>query len=86
LHITDNDFALEDGLLPPSLAQGKIRKQFQLLSERAGISEKQCDTIISFMLSKSDKVDKMINASFLNDRMKRNYWQAYQTRINKLSK
>jgi serine/threonine-protein kinase HipA len=86
LHITDNDFALEDGLLPPSLAQGKIRKQFQMLSERAGISEKQCDTIIAFMLSKSEKVETMINASFLNDRMKRNYWQAYQTRINKLSK
>ena len=86
LHITDNDFALEDGLLPTSLAQGKIRKQFQMLSERAGISEKQCDTIIAFMLSKSEKVEKMINASFLNDRMKRNYWQAYQTRINKLSK
>ena len=86
LHITDNDFALEDGLLPPSLAQGKIRKQFQMLAERAGISQKQCDTIITFMLSKSDKVDKMINASFLNERMKRNYWQAYQARINKLAK
>lgn len=86
LHIADKDFALEDGLLPPSLAQGKIRKQFQMLAERAGISEKQCDTIITFMLSKSEKVEAMIDASFLNDRMKRNYGQAYQTRINKLSK
>lgn len=86
LHITDNDFALDDGLLPPSLAQGKIKKQFQVLAERTGISEKQCDTIIAFMLSKSEKVEAIINASFLNDRMKRNYWQAYQTRFNKLSK
>ena len=86
LHIADKDFALEDGLLPPSLAQGKIRKQFQMLAERAGISEKQCDTIITFMLSKSEKVEAMIDASFLNDRMKRNYGQAYQIRINKLSK
>jgi serine/threonine-protein kinase HipA len=86
LHIADKDFALDDGLLPPSLAQGKIKKQFQVLGNRVGISEKQCDTIITFMLSKSDKVEAMVNASFLNDRMKRNYWQAYQTRFNKLSK
>jgi len=39
IHIDDKDFALDDGLLPGKLAQGKIGKQFSKLAENAEISD-----------------------------------------------
>lgn len=84
IHVEDKDFALDQGLLPPKLAQGNVLKQFQTLAYHAGIQEKQANSIIALMLSKSDKVALFVNASYLSDGMKRNYLQAYQTRWNKL--
>ena len=60
--------------------------QFQQLAMRAGIQEKQARTILAEMLSKSDQVEQLITASFLNERTQRTYLQHYQTRLNKLSK
>lgn len=84
IHIADKDFALDDGLLPPRLAKGKIRKQFQVLAKEAGISETVCETIITLMTSQSEKTTSLIRTSFLNERIKRSYLQDYQTRLNKL--
>lgn len=84
IHIEDKDFALEDGLLPKNLAQGKIGLQFATLAAVAGISEKIFRNIMVLMLSKSDLVEKLIAASFLNDTTKKNYLQAYQTRLKQL--
>ncbi len=86
IHIEDKDFALDDGLLPRNLAQGKISQQFGVLAELAGISQKTLDDIRSLMLSKSAAVEKMVAASFLNDATKRNYWQSYQGRLKQLMK
>ena len=86
IHIEDRDFALDDGLLPRNLAQGKISKQFRILAENTGINEKICNDIISLMLSKSDMVEKMVLASFLDDKTKRNYWQSYQSRLKQMNK
>jgi serine/threonine-protein kinase HipA len=86
IHIDDKDFALDDGLLPKDLVQGKISQQFGLLAKNTGISEKMFNRILSLMLSKSDLVEKMIAASYLNPKTKRNYWQAYQSRLKQLSK
>ncbi|MCF8247718.1 MAG: HipA domain-containing protein [Saprospiraceae bacterium] len=86
LHIEDKDFALDDGLLPRNLAQGKISHQFGVLAEQAGISQKTFDDIRSLMLSKSDVVEKMVAASFLNEATKRNYWQSYQGQLKQLMK
>ncbi|SFN61350.1 serine/threonine-protein kinase HipA [Bizionia echini] len=84
LHIDDKDFALDDGLLPPNLAQGKDNEQFHVLAEHAGISKKQAEKVIKELTSKQDAVLTLINASFLDDKSKRNYTQAYQTRLKKL--
>lgn len=86
IHIEDKDFALDDGLLPKNIAQGKISVQFAKLAESAGISKNIFNDIMDLMLSKSIIVDKMITASFLNDSTKRNYWQSYQGRLNQLTK
>ncbi len=86
IHIEDKDFALEDGLLPKNLAQGKVFSQFRLLSEKAGINEKVYDDILNTMLNQTDLVEKLTFSSFLDEKTKRNYFQSYQTRLNKLKK
>lgn len=84
IHIDDKDFTLDEGLIPTRMGQGNVAKQFQLLAHHAGIQEKQMNAILALMLSKSDQVKKRVDASFLNERIQRNYFQAYQTRWNKL--
>lgn len=86
IHIEDQDFALDDGLLPRSLSRGKIRLKFACLADNAAINEKTFVDIITLMTSKSDLVEKMVAASFLNDTTKRNYLQLYQNRLNQLRK
>lgn len=84
IHIDDKDFALDDGLLPKKLAQGKINSQFAILAKMAGISDKYFQNIMELMLSKSDLVASMVAHSFLNYTTKRNYLQLYQRRLKQL--
>jgi serine/threonine-protein kinase HipA len=86
IHIEDKDFALDDGLLPKNLAHGKINLQFAKLAEKAEITEKAFRDMMELMTSKSDVVEKMVAASFLNDSTKRNYLQAYQGRLKQIIK
>jgi serine/threonine-protein kinase HipA len=86
IHIEDKDFALDDGLLPRNLAKGKIGLQFAKLAEKAEIREKTFQDIMSLMISKSDIVEKMVAASFLNATTKRNYFQLFQGRLKQLTK
>lgn len=86
IHIKDKDFALDDGLLPRNLARGKIGLQFAKLAEKSEISEKTFHDIMALMISKSDLVEQMVAASFLNDSTKRNYLQSYQRRLKQLIK
>ncbi len=86
IHVNDKEFALSDGLLPRNLAKGKMTQQFAILAKQAGVSEKIFNDIFSFMISKSELVEKLVAASFLNDTTKRNYWQAYMGRLKQLMK
>jgi len=86
IHIEDNDFALNDGLLPRNLAQGNVRKQFINLGELAGLSTKQVNDLFNILLKGSEKVEKLVGHSYLDDGTKRNYWQVYRTRLGKLNK
>ena len=86
IHINDKDFALDDGLLPKNLAQGKISLQFAKLAEKAEISEKIFQEMMTLMTSKSDLVEKMVAASFLDETTKRNYFQSFQGRLKQLTK
>ncbi len=86
IHIDDKIFALDDGLLPKSLAKGSIRQQFLLLAEKTGLSEKPVNDIIQLLTTQSDKVERMINSSYLNKSTKSNYWQAYQKRLKLILK
>lgn len=86
IHIDDKDFALDDGLLPRNLAQGKIVTQFALLANMAEIKENTFQDIMVLMTNQSPLVEIMIAASFLNDHTKRNYLQSYQGRLKQLRK
>lgn len=86
MHINDSDFALEDGLLPKFIAKGTVLKQFYILAEHAELNKSQTDTVIDKLLSNSDRVAKLVDASYLSESTKRNYLQAYQTRLKKLNR
>lgn len=84
IHITDRDFALEEGLLPPSLSKGKVKEQFYRLGEIAGVNPKVLSVIFNDLTSNVDEVLQLINHSFLSERLKRNYFQAYLSRLKKI--
>ena len=86
MHADDSDFALEDGLLPRNIGQGTIWVQLKLLAEKAELTRKQTDEIMNQMMTEQQGVEQLIGASFLADRYKRSYLQAFQTRIKKLRK
>jgi serine/threonine-protein kinase HipA len=82
IYIDDKDFALEGGLLPRSLAQGKISSLFAAFADQAEINKKTFNTIWALMISNSVLIEKLITASFLNETLKRRYLRAYQWRLN----
>ncbi len=86
IHIEDRDFALDDGLLPKNLAQGKVNSQFRILSEKAGINEKVYNELLNTMVNHTGLVEKLTFSSFLDEKTQRNYFQSYQTRLRKLNK
>lgn len=86
IHINDKDFALDDGLLPKKLALGKMKHQFSILAENAGIDKKTFANTFSSMTTHTDRVEKMIFSSFLNDTTKKKYLQSYKTRLKQLMK
>ena len=86
IHLEDKEFALDDGLLPGNQAQGKISQQFVRLSEQAEISEKIFKNMMTLMQSRSESVEKMVAASFLNETTRMSYWQSYMGRLKQLAK
>jgi serine/threonine-protein kinase HipA len=81
IHISDQDFTLDEGLLPKKMVQGKIKYQFSVLAHEAGIPEKVFRDAVSLMLSGADEVERLVAASFLDAATQRNYLQAYQRRV-----
>lgn len=86
IHIEDKDFALEDGLLPKNLGQAKLKKQFNILAQEANISTHTTTRILQDLISQSTAVEKLVKASFLDEKTKRHYWQAYQSKLKQLTK
>lgn len=86
IHIEDDEFALEDGLLPRNINHGTVTAKFNLLAEKAGLNPKIVNSTMSFMRQQSAKVEELIAASFLDERTKRSYLQQYQGRLKQFSK
>lgn len=84
IHIDDTDFALKEGLLPVRRRQGKVREQFHTLASEAEIDPTIAERLFASLPTKNKAVEALIEVSFLDEKTKRNYHQAYQGRINKL--
>jgi serine/threonine-protein kinase HipA len=85
IHIEDKDFALDDGLLPEYLAEGTINQQFHILAEHAGLSEKKVNDTFCLFASGSERIENLIAVSYLDKSTKRNYWQAFLTRLKRMT-
>ncbi|MCD4710775.1 MAG: HipA domain-containing protein [Bacteroidales bacterium] len=85
IHIDDPDFALEEGLLPRKMTKGNVPEQFRALAGLAELNNQQVDAIFHHLLSGTNRVEALIQASFLNESAKSNYLQAYKRRYKKLS-
>lgn len=86
IHVSDSDFALAEGLLPPAISEGKIYHQFCRLAQRAGIGEKTYTGILEKMMGQTEQVKQLLMGSYLRDSSKRHYLQLYQRRLKQLQK
>ena len=86
IHIDDADFALAQGLVPDQLKKGGVLGHFHLLGELAGLTKSQTARIVKQLTSQEEKVFDFIQASFLDERRKRSYWQGFRGRVKKLGR
>ncbi|EJF53382.1 HipA-like protein [Saprospira grandis DSM 2844] len=85
LHIEDKTFAL-DGLLPAELSKGKVKAQFYKLADLAALPISWVNRCFKRFLSEgvNQRVEALVNSSFLDEKTKRQYIQLFQSRRNKL--
>lgn len=86
IHVEDSNFALEEGLLPKSMAQTTIAGQFKILAAQVELKPKQFEQIMASMMEHSEEVIALTHASFLKKSTQRNYIQDYQSRLKQLQK
>jgi serine/threonine-protein kinase HipA len=67
------------------LAKGKVLNQFYELGKIAGLIDSQITKVFNPLLAHSLQIERLTKASFLSEKIKRNYFQAYQTRLKKLN-
>jgi len=84
IHMEDSDFALNEGLLPAALSKGKIIAQFFTLGTEVGIDKKMIEKLFDSLREMTVSVEQLVNASFLDEKTKRNYLQSYQGRLKRL--
>jgi len=93
LHVDDTDFALDRGLFADNFASETFKKMFhrgrQDFTEfaiRIGVREDRLEKLLGPFLLKQDKVDMLVNNSFLCAPNKRGYLMEYASRRNNLIK
>lgn len=93
LHVDDTDFALEKGLFADDFASEYFKKNhhrgkqdFEEFARRIGVQEDRLEKLFAPFLLKQDKVETLVNRSFLSEPNKRGYLLDYSTRRNRLMK
>jgi len=91
LHVDDNDFALIKGLFADDFKSVKYEKSghpsgtdFIVFAKRIGVTESRVERLLQPFLEKQNKVETLVNRSFLNDAGKRGYLLMYNTKLNYL--
>ncbi|MBI9037549.1 MAG: HipA domain-containing protein [Bacteroidales bacterium] len=92
IHVDDSDFALNKGLFKDTFRSSARQKNghpgledFKEFAKRIGIKENRMDKILYPFLERQDKVEHLINCSFLNKSTKNAYLIDYNTRRNRLN-
>lgn len=93
LHVDDTDFALDRGLFADDFASDTFKKthhrggqDFTEFAKRIGVREDRLEKLIEPFLVKQDKVETLVNRSFLSAPSKRGYLMDYSARRNLLIK
>jgi len=89
LHVDDTDFALDGGLFKDEFESEAMKKSghpgqddFLELAKRMGISDKRAIKLLDPFLNTQDKVEELVNRSYLDSKTKRGYLQLYQEKRN----
>lgn len=90
IHVQDEDFALKEGLMPQNAHSESYRNSghpcrddFVTFANRIGVLPKKRDALIKLYSEHHPAIDQLISRSFLNDKIKRMYKQAYQERLHR---
>lgn len=90
LHISDSDFALEDGLIPKELYSDVYDKKghpcqddFRTFGKLIGVHPKKVDQVVDIFLNSQEQVEDLIARSFLDERMQRMYLRSYNERMQR---
>lgn len=83
LHIQDSDFALSNGLFLGASTHTN-RSLFEEFGQQLGMQDKRVKTAIDHLMKFREKVESLIDCSFLSPPAKRAYILSYRTRYNTL--
>jgi len=93
IHIQDEDFALQDGLMPKSehsdiyIRSGHpCKEDFIRFGDRIGVLPKKLMAIVEMFSQEHPLIYDLTEHSFLDDRTKRMYKRSYQERISRFSR
>lgn len=93
IHVDDEDFALQGGLIPVSeysdVYSGTThpcKDDFITFGTRIGVLPKKLVSIIEVFATEQPKVYELIENSFLEDKVKRMYRQSYQERLHRFQR
>lgn len=90
IHVQDEDFALQDGLIPQNEhseiyknSGHPCKEDFITFANRIGVLPKKRDAIIKMFSENNPSIDELIDNSFLDDKTKRMYKRAHQERLSR---
>lgn len=93
IHVNDEDFALQDGLIPKSEYSDvysrtlhPCKDDFITFGTRIGVLPKKLTSIIELFATEQPKVYELIENSFLEEKVKRMYKQSYQERLHRFQR
>jgi serine/threonine-protein kinase HipA len=93
LHVDDTDFALDRGLFADNFSSEiykktahRGRQDFTEFAKRIGVREERLEKLLAPFLLKQDKVEMLVNRSFLSTTNKKEYIMKYSSIRNRLNK
>jgi serine/threonine-protein kinase HipA len=91
MHVADTDFALDKGLFADDFESEAFKKKrhrskddFIEFAKRIGVDPDRVDVLLEPFLTKQEKVEILINRSFLSPPNKRGYLMEYSAKLNSL--